>query len=147
MSERGKEVAKALEETNQDIKTVVPIAREIIQEIGKAVSFIIHCFKCNNKPKTPVLLRHDSVEIKQVSNSVQVQGICATCGKKVHGFIPLTQAKELVPGFELKPVTRKRKSKAIVEAEDGESKKAKVESEPAPVVTAVVGEAAEENKQ
>lgn len=144
MSEKGKEIAKALNETNEDIKTVVPIAKEIITEIGKAVSFIIHCFKCNNKPKTPVLLRHDSVEIKQVKNSVQVQGICATCGKKVHGFIALAQAKELVPGFELKPVeSKKRKSEAAIE----ERKKAKPAAE---VVTAVVGEpepGVAENKQ
>lgn len=140
MSERGKEVAETLKDVNEDIKTVVPIATEIIQEIKKAVQFVVRCFGCKNAKGTPVLLKHDSVEIKQVRNSVQVGGVCATCGKKVRGFISVQQAKDY--GFEYKPRTNKRKAK---EAEIAEAPPAKVAA-----TTLLVGEPAAEvteNKQ
>lgn len=146
MSNSEKREENQIVETIKEVNSVVPLATNIIQELGKAISFVIHCFKCNNKPKTPVLLRHDSVEIQQVSNSVQVQGVCATCGKKVHGFIPLTKAKELIPGFQLVPVKRKKDE----DGEFAEPAPAQKKYKPAEVATAVVGEPEEgvvENKQ
>jgi hypothetical protein len=145
MTERGKEVAETLKDVHEDIKTVVPIATEIIQEIKKAVAFVVRCFKCKNEPGTPILLKHDSIEIKQVRNSVQVGGVCATCGKKVRGFISVKAAEEkgfkYTPTHSYTPLAKKRK-----EVEEGK------EEPPAKVAatTLLVGEpaiAVDENKQ
>ncbi len=141
MTERGKEIAETLKDVDQDIKTVVPIATEIIQQLHKAVQFVVRCFGCKNAKGTPVLLKHDSVEIKQVRNSVQVGGVCATCGKNVRGFISVQQAKDY--GFDYKPRKTKGDKRKINDAEiDPPAKIA--------ATTLLVGEpaaAVDENKQ
>lgn len=141
MTERGKELAENLNNVSTDIKTVVPIATEIIQSLSKAVKFVVRCFGCKNEPKSqPVLLHRESLEIKQVRNSVQVAGVCATCGKKVRGFIPVAQAKELDPNFTMKPVRGKKRK--VVDDPDAVGAKR-------PALAEVVGEPlpTEENKQ
>jgi len=140
MTERGKEVAETLKDVHEDIKTVVPIATEIIQEIKKAVAFVVRCFKCKNEPGTPILLKHDSIEIKQVRNSVQVGGVCATCGKKVRGFISVKAAEE--KGFKYTPTASKKRKDADETKEEPPAKVA--------ATTLLVGEpatAVDENKQ
>lgn len=129
-----KDAVETMKEIDEGVKTVVPIATEIIQQLSKAVKFVIHCFGCKNEKGTPVLLHHDSIQIKAVRNSVQVQGVCATCGKKVHGFISAAKAKEL--GYK-----RKLPNDATAEGEP-EAKRV--------VATGIVGEPepdVQENKQ
>lgn len=136
MAEQQKSSVLEVKETLEEVKTVVPIATEIIEGIGKAIKFIIHCFGCKNKKGTPVLLKHDSVEIEQKRNSVQVRGVCATCGKNVRGFISKAEAAK--HGFKPTP-TDKRKAESDP-AEQPEAKRAEV-------ITAEVSEPAKEDKQ
>lgn len=135
MAEQQKSAVLEVKETLEEVKTVVPIATEIIQGLGKAIQFIIHCFGCKNKKGTPVLLKHDSVEIEQKRNSVQVRGVCATCGKNVRGFISKAEAAK--HGF--KPADTKRKAESDP-TDQPEAKRAEV-------ITAEVSEPAKESKE
>lgn len=91
--------------------------------VGDVVEFILRCFRCKNAPKSKVLLKKSSVELRKTRNSTQAIGVCAKCGANVRGFIPAAEAK--ASGFEvqepIKPVEepkRKRKRETLVVAEE-----------------------------
>lgn len=102
------------------------------------VEFVLRCFRCKNAPKSKVLLRKSSVELRKTRNSTQAIGVCAKCGANVRGFIPAAEAK--ASGFDIqepiKPVEepkrkRKRERETFVSETEAEpsAKEVKTETE------------------
>lgn len=89
---------------------------------ARVVGFLIHCFGCNNPPKTPALLKKDSVRVRRCRNAYQVTGQCSKCGRSTTGFIPSTAAQQ----YEVEPDPVSPEERAARLAE----KKRKREAEP-----------------
>lgn len=89
---------------------------------ARVASFLIHCFGCNNPPKTPALLKKDSVRVRRCRNAYQVTGQCSKCGRSTTGFIPSSAAQQ----YEVEPDPVSPEERAARLAE----KKRKREAEP-----------------
>ncbi len=104
--DNSKEDQDVAGEVGKIVTVVADIADDEKLDVGKVgglaarvASFLIHCFGCNNPPKTPVVLRKDSVEVRRCRNAYQVKGVCSKCGRGATGFIPSTEAS----AYEVKP--------------------------------------------
>lgn len=146
------EIVEAVLDVADDEKVQPNKVAKIVSEV---IEFVMHCFKCKNPKGGKLCVRKDSVELKKKKNAFQAVGVCASCGKKVTGFIPAAQAKELGLPIEEEPVKeKKRKERETVTVDSvlpmpkDKKRKAKkaVTKDPAPEIPSAVPDSAPEAK-
>lgn len=121
------EIVEAVLDVADDKKVEPSKVAKIVSDV---IEFVMHCFKCQNAKGAKLCVRKDSVELKKKKNAFQAVGVCAACGKKVTGFIPAAQAKELGIPIVDEPVVAKEKKRKTRSTVTAESVVAPVESVP-----------------
>lgn len=128
IQETLKQESNTLTEVTETVEKVGALA----ETVNKVLEFLIHCFRCKNKEKTPTLVKRDSVEVRRTRNAYRASGKCDKCGATVSGFIPYEEAvklgykpsekdEALIPKAEpAKKRRRTAKSAVVAEQDDRE---------------------------
>lgn len=83
------EAQPVIADVEKEAAVIAPLGQRLIADLENAVEFVIHCFKCKNKPGTSTPLVKDSIKIAKPANAnaQQVSGVCAKCRSNVKGFV------------------------------------------------------------